>query len=499
MWEELKKTALLGTDRHQIPENELAFLKKMQLDLQQDPSLLLLDALAMWSKMKKVGVTLPKWDKVQYNSIESSAKNPTIKLANTVAAVFKYHGFDVLAPQTVELFHKKDFAWPGELYPALITYFQKDATAFFKLESILSDRFYWLVEQNAAWSAFKKELNQDSIEKIKDAEAKRIALLRYLAQGGEEAIGYLYNEWENYSPPFQAAFLADYVPAKFELVDSFFAKVKSAKHKDTFRYALRYQSQNEDVTFLELVKPLIQNLLWIKGKKVVVQEDSITSLKAVFLKKHLPIFKLDKTYGFDANNSLFNFFCLVPLTHLCDCLDCTWPDFLSGLKEGEELHELILLGLTYSAGQRALDQEIFLQTILSTKYPILEQIDLLPLYNNLSDEQLQLLYQKLVAAKFSLKDNAVEMLLLCPHFSWPNDLCKQVMKVLPLRLLNADESGGDPNFVLFKNMILNCSADLYTHINATFQANPVYSWNSTKLIEKQLKILRMRWQIWQEV
>jgi len=157
------------------------------------------------------------------------------------------------------------------------------------------------------------------------------------------------------------------------------------------------------------------------------------------------------------------------------------------------------LGLTISAGQRALDQEIFLQTILSAEYPILEQIDLLPLYNNLSDEQLQLLYQKLVAAKFSLKDNAVEMLLLCPHFSWPDELCKQVMKVLPLRLLNANESGGDPNFVLFKNMILNCSADLYTHINATFQANPVYSWNSTKLIEKQLKILRMRWQIWQEV
>ena len=499
MWEELKKTALLGTDRHQIPEKELAFLEKMQLNLEQDPSLVLLDALAMWSKMKKVGVVLPKWDKVLNNSIESTDKDPTIKLADAIAAIFKYYGFEVLVPQTFLLFREKGIAWPGELLPALVAYFQQHPQAFFKLEGYLSDRFYWLVNQNVAWSAYRKEQTEDIIEKLKNADAKRIALLQYLAKGKEVAIGYLFNEWENFSSSFQAALLAEYIPEQSPLVDDFFKKVASEKHKDTFRYTLRYFSRTANAGFLATLQPHIQSLLTFHRKKLRVNEEAIKPLKSIFLKKHLPIFSLDKTYGFDANNSLFNFFSLVPLTFLCDGLDCTWPDFLASLRDGDELHELLLLGLIYSSSQRDIDQELILQTILSAKFPILEQVDLLPLYQNIPAEQLQVFYQKLKAKKFSFKDNAVEMLLLCPHFLWPDDLCKEVMKVLPLRLLNATDTRSDPNFILFRNMILNCDAEMYAYINATFQANPVYSWNSTKLIEKHLKILRMRWQIKREL
>jgi len=213
----------------------------------------------------------------------------------------------------------------------------------------------------------------------------------------------------------------------------------------------------------------------------------------------LPIFKLDRAYGFDLNNFLFNFFCVVPITHLSKTLNCTWPDFLASLEDGNELHELALLGLCYSAGQNPLDQELFLQTIISGQFPILEQMDLLPIYNNMSPYQLGKLYEALVENKFTFKDNAMEMLMLHPQFIWPSDLVKVVMKVLPVRLLNAVDSKEDPNFIMFKNMIANCDPNLYGYINAAFQANPVYSWNSTKIIEKQLNILKMRWQILREL
>jgi len=230
-----------------------------------------------------------------------------------------------------------------------------------------------------------------------------------------------------------------------------------------------------------------------------VHEEAIKTLKKLFLKKHLPVFKLNSGYGFDVKNYLFNFFSIVPLTLLCDTFDCTWPTFLSGLADGDEMHELLLLGLCYSAGQNPIDQELFLQTIISGKFPIIEEMDLLPVYETLSSVQLQKLYSQLIANKFSYKDNAIEMLMMSPQFKWPNALCKAVMKVLPIRLLNADDTRQDPNFIQFRNMVLNCDPQLYAYINAAFQANPVYSWNSTKIIEKQLNILKMRWQIGQEV
>ena len=126
-------------------------------------------------------------------------------------------------------------------------------------------------------------------------------------------------------------------------------------------------------------------------------------------------------------------------------------------------------------------------------------MDLLPIYDSMTTAQLHNLYLNLTAKKFTYKDNAIETLLLCSKFIWPDALCKKVMKVLPVRLLNAETNRYDANFIIFKNMVLNCNAELYAYINAAFQANPVYSWNSTKLIEKQLNILKMRWQILQEM
>lgn len=499
MWEELKKTALLGTDRHQIPEKELAYLAKMNLDLEQDPALVLLDALTIWNNMKKVGLNLQKWDTLLENPSDSDLQNPTLKLADAIAALFKYNGFEILVPQTIQLLNQKEIAFPSELYPDLIAYFDKHQQEFLRVYESLDDRFYWLIKQNNAWTAFDSEQTEAQIEKIKTLDLKALALQQFAHQKGEAAIGYIYNEWESYSKPFQKSFLAHYTPESSAVLDSLYDKIALEGDKDTYRYALRYFARSHHEPFLNDIKGLLSQLIYFKGNKLVVNEDAIKQLKNLFLKKHLPIFKLDKGYGFDVKNSLFNFFSIVPLTFLCDTLECTWPTFLSALVEGDEIHELILLGLCYSAGQNPIDQELFLQTLLSGKFRILEEMDLLPVYETLTSAQLQKLYLQLIANKFSFKDNAMEMLLLCPHFKWPNALCKEVMKVLPIRLLNATDTKQDPNFIQFRNMVLNCNAELYSYINAAFQANPVYSWNSTKIIEKQLKILKMRWQIGQEV
>ncbi len=499
MWEELKKTALLGTDRHQIPEKELGYLKKMGLHLDQDPALIVLDAVAMWSKMKKVGLELAKWDSLQEKVEETTARPPTLKLTDAIAALFKYNGFEVLLPQTIELFNQKDIAFPSEMYPQLIQYFEGHLDEFKYSKDLLDRCFYWLVKQNPNWRAFQKGIGQEEVEKIKGLALKAFTLSQYAEYGNEEAIGYIYNEWENFSPYLQAHFLKYYHPEQSDITDSFFDKVAAPKEKDSYRFALRYYSRSKNEDFLALLSEHIEELLSFQRKKIKVQEEAIKNLKSIFLKKHLPIYSFDKNYGFDAKNLLFNFFCLVPLTHLCDTLDCTWIEFIQGLKHDNELHELILLGLIHSAGQDPIDQELILQVVINGKYPILEDMDLLPIYKQLSSEQLHQLYETLKKANLSFNDNAMEALLFCPHFKWPDDLCKKVLQVIPLRLLNAEVTKHDPNFKIFQNMVLNCRAGLYPTINATFQANPVYSWNSTKIIEKQLKVLKMRFQIFQEL
>ncbi len=499
MWEELKKTVLLGTDRHQIPEKEMAYLKKMGLNLDQEPALVALDAITMWSKMKKVGLELSKWDSLQEKVEESTASAPSLKLTDAIAALFKYNGFEVLLSQTIHLLNLKDIAFPSEMYPALIQYFEKHLDAFTSVHEFLDARFYWLVNQNPKWTAFQKDIQPEQIEKIKEIKLKAITLSQYANSGSDEAIGYIYNEWKNFSPTLQASFLKKYLPEQSEIKDAFFDKVAVAKSKDTYRFALRYFARTKNDAFLEVLSDHIEELLSFQRKKIKVNEEAIKNLKSVFLKKHLPIYGLDKSYGFDAKNLLFNFFCLVPLTHLCDTLDCSWPDFMQGLVSNNELHELILLGLIYSAGQDPIDQELMLKLVMQGKLSILEDLDLLPVYEQLSSAQLHQLYLNLKKAKFSFNDNAMETLLFCPHFNWPDELCKKVLQVIPLRLLNAENTKHDPNFKIFQNMVLNCRAGLYPVVNATFQANPVYSWNSTKIIEKQLKILKMRWQILNEL
>jgi len=499
MWDELKKTALLGTSKHQLPEQELAYLEKLGLDMNRDPAHVLLDGLAMWSNIKKAGMELKKWDTLMEAPEMSSLSNPNLKLADAISALFKYNGFEVLVPQTISLLHKKGIAFPSELYPQLIAYFEKHINQYLLTQEQMEDRFYWLVRQNPAWHAFANDLTIEKVESIKDQDLRSIAMYRYTAQKGEEAIGHFYNEWESLSKPLQTKFLKIFAPQASALVDSLFEKIYDEKDKDTYRYTLQYFSSTKNKKFLDSITPILEKLIKYSSKKVLIDDDIIQKIRVLFLKKHLPIFKLDKSYGFEIKNLLFNFFSVVPITFLCETLECTWPDFLSGLEDGDELHELALLGLCYSAGQNPLDQELFLQTIVSGQFPILEQIDLLPVYNNMSSYQLGKLYETLTVNKFTFKDNAMEMLMLHPEFIWPNDLVKVVMKVLPVRLLNAEDSKQDPNFIMFKNMILNCDPNMYAYINSAFQANPVYSWNSTKIIEKQLKILKMRWQILREL
>jgi len=499
MWDELKKTALLGTSKHQLPEQELTYLEKLGLDMSRDPALVLLDGLAMWSNIKKAGLELKKWDTLIEAPEMSSLINPNLKLADAISALFKYNGFEVLVPQTINLLHKKGVAFPSELYPALIAYFEMNLNSYLSAQEQLEESFYWLVKQNPSWLAFANGLTLKEVESIKDIDLRAVAMFRYTQQKGEDAIGQFYNEWESLSKPLQTKFLNYFEPEQSNISDAFFEKIYDDKDKETYRFALRYFSTTKNQKFLESVTPILSALVKYSSKRVRVDDDVIQEIRDLFLKKHLPLFKLDGSYSFYSKNLLFNFFCIVPITHLCETLACTWPDFLAGLEDGNELHELALLGLCYSAGQNPLDQELFLQTIISGQFPILEQIDLMPVYQNMSTHQLGKLYMTLLEHKFTFKDNAVEMLMLHPHFLWPNELVKAIMKVLPVRLLNAEDSKKDPNFIMFKNMIVNCDPNLYAYINAAFQANPVYSWNSTKIIEKQLKILKMRWQILREM
>ena len=114
MWEELKKAALLGTGKHQLPEQELAYLEKIGIDMSRDPAHVLLDGLAMWSNIKKAGMELKKWDTLMEAPEMSSMANPNLKLADAISALFKYNGFEILAPQTISLLHKKGIAFPSE-------------------------------------------------------------------------------------------------------------------------------------------------------------------------------------------------------------------------------------------------------------------------------------------------------------------------------------------------------------------------------------------------
>jgi len=178
--------------------------------------------------------------------------------SDLIAAIFKYNGFEAILPQTIALLNQKDIAFPSEMYPQLIQYFEKHIGKFGEVKEFLEGRFYWLVKQNPNWAAFSKDITPSQIEKIRGLELKALALQYYAQSGEEEAIGYIYNEWENFSTHLQAAFLKRFTPEQTDLTDSLFDKIALSKSKDTYRHVLRYYSRTKNEEFLEMLSGHIE-------------------------------------------------------------------------------------------------------------------------------------------------------------------------------------------------------------------------------------------------
>ena len=62
VWEDLIKTALIGTDRTKLSEDTLKELAKLGIDTSAHPARVLMDAVSFYASMQKTGRVIDKWN-----------------------------------------------------------------------------------------------------------------------------------------------------------------------------------------------------------------------------------------------------------------------------------------------------------------------------------------------------------------------------------------------------------------------------------------------------
>lgn len=206
LWEELVKTALLGTDRSKLSKKTLQILAAHGIDTDEEDAKIILQAAAFYGQQRKVGFVLPTFKDDLLSAIEGIDKQIcSYKSSRHLALILKGEYAAALAEFIEHLtLNKKQL--PPESLPKLLNDYKNKAEFRATLLPVLGERGRWLIQQNPVWTAFLPFTNISAWETA--SKEQRLSLLQYLRQTQpEEALILLQSTWEEELVRDKVAFL----------------------------------------------------------------------------------------------------------------------------------------------------------------------------------------------------------------------------------------------------------------------------------------------------
>lgn len=205
-WKSLVKTALLGTERSNLPPETLAFLEAQGIDPQKEPTEVLLEAAALFSQMNKAGFLLKDYEGGLPETIgENDEQACSPKSSHHLSLILDDTFAEALPEFIFHLNHNRKQLPPTSL-PNLLEQCKEDRALWQKINPAIGKRGRWLMRLNPDWAIL---IAKPEISSWKTSQkAERIALLKHLREiKSTETVPLLQSSWAEESVSDKVDFL----------------------------------------------------------------------------------------------------------------------------------------------------------------------------------------------------------------------------------------------------------------------------------------------------
>lgn len=206
IWQEIVKTALLGTERSHLPNSTLQQLEALGVDIDEEETTVLLQAAAIFHQQQKVAAPLNDFcGELPQRVADESLKVCSVRSAHHLQLILN-QSFEGVLDEFIFHLNENQKQLPPELLPDLLTASIKDEKLFQQLQPALGQRGTWLIQQNPEWQ--KLVVNDDPNTWLTGRIHERFALIRYLRKTAPElAITLLESTWKQESLSDKLTFL----------------------------------------------------------------------------------------------------------------------------------------------------------------------------------------------------------------------------------------------------------------------------------------------------
>lgn len=304
MWEELVKTALLGTERTEIAEALETFLKQCKLPQPTSAEEELLQLLSVYASAKKskiqtqqIVIEIPQAKEETQSCSAEAAKKLQLILKGTYAAAL---------PEFFYLLSKKEQTLPPSSLPDLFEKSLTDAPLWQQIQNFMPPFGEWLLHQNINWAAIW--LTEKEIDWISATPTQQVRYLSQIRKSAtpQSAIELLNPIWENIDWKRRLELLKPFKDGLSKSDEPFLTKVIKEKRKDLRQLAMNFLLQIPDSELsIQLLEYLKQHIAFKSGKlKINIPEvdknpfaDAISFSKKEKLKEGIRVATLAQLFA----------------------------------------------------------------------------------------------------------------------------------------------------------------------------------------------------------
>lgn len=195
MWQNIVKTALLGTQRSKLSESDKLALEDFGVKTDDEPARVVLQSAALLGQMQRVGQDLPK----RKGGLPTAAANETAAFCSEKAAynlrlMLSSEEFAPALPEFLRHLEKAEKILPPEALPQVLNECVANETLWESIQNVIGERGKWLALQHQQWRNLLVEPDLENWET--GTKAERLALLGYLRkQQPQRATALIASTW----------------------------------------------------------------------------------------------------------------------------------------------------------------------------------------------------------------------------------------------------------------------------------------------------------------
>lgn len=195
MWQEIVKTALIGTQRGKISESDKATLAAIGIKTDAEPAKIVLQAAALLGQMQRVGKELPKRKGgLPTASPEEMLETCSDKAAYNLALMLSSEEFAPALPEFLRHLENANKVLPPEALPQVLNKCVVDSELWEAIQSAVGERGKWLALQHPEWKTLVEQPKFENWDI--GTKAERLSLLHFLRkQNPQKAVELIESTW----------------------------------------------------------------------------------------------------------------------------------------------------------------------------------------------------------------------------------------------------------------------------------------------------------------